>query len=35
MSIETSIMAVGTFVLSMQLMKSVVSLRYDCCCALG
>ena len=36
MSIETSIAAVGTFVFSMQLMKSVVSLSYDfCCCALG
>ena len=36
-SIETSIAAVGTLDFSMQLMKSVVSLRYDpfCCCALG
>ena len=36
MSIETSIASTGTFVFSMKLTKSVVSLMYEfCCCAIG
>ena len=35
-SIKTSITSYGSFVFSMKLMKSVVSLTFDlCCCAIG